>query len=74
MFEDLGWIVPRPLRGHPWRLALVLAGAIAVILAAAGVVQSDPYDGALRGVLDGLACLTGFALLGRYLGLRPAHV
>jgi hypothetical protein len=73
IFEDLGWIVPPPLRGHPWRFALVVAAGIAVILATAGVVQNDPYDGALRGLADGLACLTGFALLGRYLGLRPAR-
>jgi hypothetical protein len=72
IFEDLGWIVPSPLRGHPWRFALVVAGAIVVIVAVAGIVQSDPYDGALRGLADGLACMTGFALLGRYLGLRPA--
>jgi hypothetical protein len=72
IFEDLGRIVPSPLRGHPWRLALVIAGGIVVILALAGVVQSDPYDGALRGLADGFACLAGFALLGRYLGLHPA--
>jgi hypothetical protein len=73
MFDDLGWLVPQLLRGRPWTVALLLAGAIAVILAAAGVIQHDPYDGALRGLLDGLACLAGFALLGRYLGLRPAR-
>jgi hypothetical protein len=72
MFDDLGWIVPPPLRGHPWRFALVFAGGIAVVLAVAGIAQSDPYDGALRGLLDGTACLAAFGLLGRYLGLRPA--
>jgi hypothetical protein len=72
IFEDIGWIAPTPLRGHPWRLALGFAATIAVILAVVGVLQSDPYDGALRGLLDGLASLSGFALLGRYLGLRPA--
>lgn len=72
IFEDIGWITPPQLRGRPWLLALLVAGAIAVILAAAGIVQNDPYDGALRGLLDGLACLTGFGLLGRYLGLRTA--
>jgi hypothetical protein len=34
------------------------------------VVADDGYDGALRGVLDGGACLLGYAALGRYLGLR----
>jgi hypothetical protein len=43
---------------------------VAIVIAPAGVLQSDPYDGALRGVADALACLTGFALLGRYLGLQ----
>jgi hypothetical protein len=73
MFEDLGRIVPPPLLGHPWRFALAFAASIAVIIAVAGVVQSDPYDGALRGLLDGAACLAMFGLLGRYLGLRPAQ-
>lgn len=72
MFDDIGWLTPPPLRGRPWSLALVLAGGIAVVLAAAGIIQNDPYDGALRGLLDGLACLAGFGLLGRYLGLLPA--
>lgn len=73
IFDDLGWAAPPPLRGHPWRLALVVAVGIAVVLTAAGVVQSDPYDGALRGLADGLACLAGFGMLGRYLGLTPAR-
>jgi hypothetical protein len=72
VFDDFGWLTPPPLRGRPWTPALLLAGGIAVVLAVAGVIQSDPYDGALRGLLDGVACLAGFALLGRYLGLRPA--
>lgn len=57
----------------PWRLALLIAGAVALCIAAAGVVQDDPFDGLLRAVLDGLACLGGFAVLGRFLGLRPAR-
>jgi hypothetical protein len=73
IFEDLGRIVPPPLRGHTWRFALVFAGGITVILALAGIVQSDPYDGALRGLLDGTACLAAFAVLGRYLGLRQTE-
>jgi len=73
MFDDFGWLTPPPLRGRPWIVALLLSGGIVVILAAAGIVQGDPYDGALRGVLDGLACVAGFALLGSYLGLRPTR-
>lgn len=72
IFEDLGPWAPVPLRGHPWRLALVVAGAIVVLAALAGAVTSDPFDGVARGVLDGLACLVAFATLGRYIGLwRP---
>lgn len=71
IFEDIGSAVPSPVRGHPWTLALVVASGIAVMLATAGIVQGDPYDGTLRGIADGLACLAGFAVLGRYLGLRP---
>lgn len=54
----------------PWRLALLIAGAVAICIALAGVVQADGIDGALRGVVDGSLCLGGFALLGRPLGLR----
>ena len=41
------------------------------------VPAQDAYDGALRGILDALLCMAGFATLGRYLGLwspgRAAH-
>jgi hypothetical protein len=70
IYEDLGPLVPRPLQRSPWRFAVGVAALVAVIVAAAGVAQADPFDGALRGLLDGGACLAGFALLGRYLGLR----
>jgi hypothetical protein len=58
------------LRVGPWKIALVIAGIVALCIAAAGVVQSDPIDGLARGLADGLVCLAGFALLGRPLGLR----
>jgi hypothetical protein len=70
IFDDLGPLVPGRLRGHAWRLALLVAGAVALAVALAGVVQSDPIDGAARGLAEGLACLAGFAGLGRFLGLR----
>lgn len=54
----------------PWRLAFLIAGAVAVCIAVAGVVQSDPFDGLVRALADGTFCLAGFALLGRPLGLR----
>lgn len=63
-------LIPPALRGGPWSPALAVTGAVAVVIAVAGVVQSDPFDGALRGLADGAACLLGFAVLGRYLGLR----
>jgi hypothetical protein len=68
--SDLGPLVPAALRGNPWRLAVAIAAAVAFCIAVAGVVQSDPIDGLARAVTDGLACLAGFALLGRWLGLR----
>jgi hypothetical protein len=69
IFDDLGPLVPAVLRASPWRPALVVAAGIGVAVALAGVVGSDPYDGLLRGVLDGGACLIGFAALGPFLGL-----
>jgi hypothetical protein len=43
-----------------------------VILGLQGVIANDPYDGVARGLLDAAACMTGFIVLGRYLGLRTA--
>lgn len=68
---DLGpWL---PARLTPTRCALLLAATIVVVLGVQGVVVDDPYDGVARGLLDALACLGGFAVLGRYLGLRTAQ-
>jgi hypothetical protein len=72
LFSDLGGFVPRWLADAPWRFALVVAGAVAFVTVVAGVAASDPYDAILRGLLEGAACLAGFAVLGRYLGLRRA--
>jgi hypothetical protein len=54
----------------PWRLAFLITGAVALCIAVDGVVASDPIDGLARAVLDGLLCLSGFAVLGGWLGLR----
>ena len=70
LLSDLGRFAPRRLTCDPWRLALLVAVALAATVALAGIVASDPYDGIIRGVLEAVACLAGFALLGRYLGLR----
>jgi hypothetical protein len=67
---DLGSWVPAQLT--PTRCALLLATAIVAVLALQGVVAEDPYDGIARGLLDGAACLAGFTVLGRYLGLRTS--
>jgi hypothetical protein len=69
LFDDIGAWLPPSLDGRPWRLALVLAGAIFVLMSGAGWMASDGYDGMLRGLADGLLCLLGFGTLGRYLGL-----
>jgi hypothetical protein len=57
----------------PWRLAFVFAAAAAAALTAVGIVDDHIYRGVLLGVVEGGLCLTGFSLLGRYLGMvRPA--
>ena len=65
---DLGPWVPAALT--PRRCALLLAAAIFIAMSLQGLVVDDPYDGIARGLSDGAACLAGFALLGRYLGLQ----
>jgi hypothetical protein len=70
LFSDIGPLVPPVLADAPWRFAISVAGALALVLAVGGMVGSDPYDGIMRGLAEGAACLAGFALLGRYLGLR----
>ncbi|HET8607505.1 MAG TPA: hypothetical protein VFL66_10835 [Gaiellaceae bacterium] len=62
--DDLG------LRIEPWRAARWLALALFVVVAAAGAVQGDPFDGLLRAALESLACLAGFWAFGRPIGLR----
>ncbi len=69
--EDVGGLLPASLHGRPWRFALAVALAVGIAVAGAGLLQADPFDGALRGLAEGAACLTGFGLLGRYLALRP---
>jgi hypothetical protein len=67
VFDDLGL---GRYREHPWRFAWWVAFGVGLAVWLAGVVQGDPIDGAARGFVEALACLGGFAVLGRFLGLR----
>jgi MFS family permease len=70
--DDLGPFVLPSWRGHPWRPAVLVAVGVCAAVTLAGVIGSDPYDGLLRGILDAAACLVGFGVLGRFLGMLPA--
>jgi hypothetical protein len=65
LFDDIGFG-----RTDPWRFACLVAIGVGLAVFLAAAVQGDPFDGALNGVAEGLACLGGFAVLGRYLSLR----
>ncbi len=64
LFDDLGF------RADPWRFARRVAVGLGLVVFLVAAVQGDPFDGALNGAAETLACLAGFAALGRYLGLR----
>jgi hypothetical protein len=73
LLADLGPLQPVAARiasGSVNRLALVIAAGLAIVMALAGVAANDPYDGLLRGLLEGGAFLGGYAILGRYLAIR----
>jgi hypothetical protein len=69
LMADLG---PIGVRLTPWRTVLGLCAAIVVLMTLIGIHSDDAVDGVLRGLFDGAACVGGFVLLGRYLGLRTA--
>jgi len=50
--------------------ARAVAAGAGVLVLLASVAASDPFDGLIRGVFEGLACYGGFLVLGRFLGLR----
>jgi hypothetical protein len=54
----------------PWRFARFVAIAAGLLVWLAAAAQGDPLDGLIQGVFEGLACFAGFAVLGKYLGLR----
>ncbi|MGO9750317.1 MAG: hypothetical protein ACLP22_02140 [Solirubrobacteraceae bacterium] len=73
LLADLGPLQPVAARiasGSVNRLAFIIAAGLAIVMALAGVAANDPYDGVLRGLLEGGAFLGGYAVLGRYLGIR----
>jgi len=67
VFDDLGL---GRYREDPWRFARRVALGVGLVVWLAGIVQGDPIDGAIRGFAEALACLGGFAVLGRFLALR----
>jgi hypothetical protein len=65
LFDDLGFG-----RTEPWRFAGLVAVGLGLVVFLVAAIQGDPFDGAVNGTAEALACLVGFAALGRYLGLR----
>ncbi len=73
LLADLGPLQAAATRlsgGSVNRLALALGAGLAIVVALAGIAANDPYDGIIRGLLEGGAFLCGYAVLGRYLGIR----
>ena len=65
VFDDIGFG-----RTGPWRFALVVSIGVGLVVFLAAAAQGDPFDGAVNAAVEALACLSGFALFGRFLGLR----
>jgi uncharacterized membrane protein len=53
-----------------WRFALAVAAVAALAMAVAGASGGDPVEGVRNAVVESLACLSGFAVLGRVIGIR----
>jgi hypothetical protein len=69
VFDDLGPLldrVPLQLRGRPWRFCLLFATAVAVAAFVGGGLDEGPRNA----VAEFAAIFAGFAMLGRFLGLR----
>ncbi|MBV8302171.1 MAG: hypothetical protein JOY68_09650 [Candidatus Dormibacteraeota bacterium] len=71
--DDLAGIVPLAGRLEGWQFAFLTATGAGLLVWVAGLLASDGVDGAMRGGAEAAACLVGYAVLGGYLGLRPAH-
>jgi hypothetical protein len=69
VFDDLGPVldrVPLRLRGRPWRFCLLFAAAVALVAFAGGGLDEGPRNA----VAEFAVICAGFAVLGRFLGLR----
>jgi hypothetical protein len=64
IFDDLG-LTPT----SPWRLARRVALAVGFIVWLQAAFQGDPLDGLFIGIFEAIACLSGFAVFGKYLAL-----
>ena len=71
LLDDLDGLLPPGFT--PTRVALLVCAAIIVVVTLSGVAADDPYDGLARGLADATACIAGYLVLGRYLGLRTAR-
>jgi len=72
LFDDLAPVLdrlPLELRGRPWRFCLLFAAAVAVL----ALLGGGPDEGPRNAVAEFVAVCAGFAVLGRYLGLRPSR-
>ncbi len=72
LVDDVCWIVPTRLRPNGTTLSGLVAVWAGVIVSLGGAVAGDPYDGALRSVVEAACCYSGYMLLGRYLGIRSS--
>ena len=73
LLVDLGPLRPLAAQisgGSVNRLAFVLGAGLTIVISLAGIAAHDPYDGILRGLLEGGAFLGTYVILGRYLGIR----
>jgi hypothetical protein len=68
--SDIGSEISKRFAATPERIAVALSATILLVMLAVGARSDDALDGLLRGILDAGACMIGFAVLGRYLGLR----
>lgn len=70
LLSDVGPEISKRFAATPERIAVALSATILLVMLAVGASSDDAVDGLLRGILDAGACMIGFVVLGRYLGLR----